>query len=162
VTREPITHSDFSIERIYDASPERVFAAWSTIEIKQRWFIGPAEWSQIRRELVLETGGREILRGRFTNGRETSYEAHFYEVIQNERIVYAYDMHLTGVHHSVSLATVEFEPAGAGTRLVYTEQTAWLDGTSATEGAASRQKGVGWHLDNLGGVLAGREARPWT
>jgi uncharacterized protein YndB with AHSA1/START domain len=162
VTRKPITHGDFSIERAYDAPPKRVFAAWSDIEIKQRWFIGPAEWTQTKRELVMETGGHEILRGRFPNGRETSYEAHFYEVIPNERIIYAYDMNLTGVHHSLSLATVEFEPAGTGTRLIYTEQTAWLDGTSRTEGAASRKKGVGWHLDNLDNLLAGRELRPLT
>ena len=49
----------------------------------------------------------------------------------------------------MSLATVEIAASGGGTRLIYTEHTAWLDGTDATEGAASREHGVGWHLDNL-------------
>ena len=39
-----------------------------------------------------------------------------------------YDMHLDDTRISVSLATVEFEPEGAGTRLVLTEQGAFLDG----------------------------------
>ena len=31
-------HATFVIERIYDASPARVFAAWSEPEAKARWF----------------------------------------------------------------------------------------------------------------------------
>jgi uncharacterized protein YndB with AHSA1/START domain len=153
MTRQPIAHGDFSIERTYAASPALVFAAWSDIETKQRWFIGPEGWTPIRRELAMRTGGHEILRGRFPTGCETSYDAHFYEVIPNERIVYAYDMYLGDVHHSLSLATVEFEPAGDGARLVYTEHVAYLDGTGAAEGTASREHGVGWHLDNLAELL---------
>ena len=158
MTQRRIAHGDFSIERTYDASSARVFAAWSDLELKQRWFIGPGDWTPTRRELNMVTGGHEILRGRFPNGRETSYEARFYEVVPNQRIVYVYDMHLTGAHHSVSLSTVEIEPTGDRARLIYTEQTAWLDGTAAEQGVASRRHGVGWHFDNLAGVL--REA--WT
>jgi uncharacterized protein YndB with AHSA1/START domain len=153
MTRQPIAHGSFSIERVYDASPERVFAAWSDIDIKAQWFIGPAEWRQVKREIVFETGGTEILQGRFPSGMETSYIATFFDIIPDEHIVYVYDMHLSGKHHSVSLATMEVEAVGTKTRLVYTEQTTWLDGTSATEGVASRERGVGWHLDNLGGVI---------
>ena len=46
----------------------------------------------------------------------------------NERIIYGYDMHLDDKRISVSLATVEFKPAGKGTRLTFTEQGAFLDG----------------------------------
>jgi len=150
-----ITHGSFAIERVYPAAPARVFAAWSDIETKQRWFIGPEGWTQIRRELTLEPGGREILHGRFPSGMETLYTARFHAVSRDERIVAVYDMHLSGTHHSVSLSTVEFIPEGDGTRLVYTEQIAWLDGTSAAEGNAARERGVGWHLDNLRRLLTG-------
>ena len=37
-------------------------------------------------------------------------------------------MHLDDTRISVSLATVELKPAGKGTRLIFTEQGAFLDG----------------------------------
>jgi uncharacterized protein YndB with AHSA1/START domain len=133
MTQPSIAHGSFSIERVYDASPTRVFAAWSDIEIKAKWFIGPEGWTIVK--------------------RETEYVARFHEIVANERIVYVYDMYLNGTHHSLSLSTVEIAPAGGGARLVHTEQIAYLDGTSGVEGTASREHGVGWHLDNLANVL---------
>jgi uncharacterized protein YndB with AHSA1/START domain len=154
MTCQPATHGSFSIERVYDASPERVFAAWSDIEIKQRWFIGPEKWTLTRRELNFAPGGIEILHGRFPGGLETLYTARFHDIVINERIVCVYDMHLDHKHHSVSLNTVEIDPVERGTRLVYTEQTAWLDGTSSTDGKVARERGVAVHLDRLRNVLA--------
>jgi len=153
MTNQPIAHGTFSIERTYPATPERVFAAWSNIEIKQRWFIGPNEWKLIERSIDLRPGGSEILHGRFPSGLETLYTARFHHVVPNERIVYVYDMHLSGRHHSLSLATVEIDPADGGTRLVYTEQVAYLDGTDSRDGTAGRERGVSVHLDLLKGVL---------
>lgn len=48
---------------------------------------------------------------------------------------------------SVSLATIEFRPAGAGTRLVVTEQGAFLDGY---DDAGGREQGTRWLLDKVG------------
>jgi len=154
MTNTPISHGSFSIERQYEASPAQVFAAWSNVEIKAQWFIGPPGWTQIKRETTFETGGAEILHGRFENGMETHYAARFYEIVANERIVYVYDMHLNGKHHSLSLSTVEIAPSGGGARLIYTEQTAYLDGTNGTEGTANRERGVSWHMENLSNVLS--------
>jgi uncharacterized protein YndB with AHSA1/START domain len=39
-----VTHSTFSLERAYDASPARVFAAFAEPEQKAAWFAGPPEW----------------------------------------------------------------------------------------------------------------------
>ncbi len=62
-----------------------------------------------------------------------SYEARYQDIIPNERIVSTYDMHLDGARISVSLATIEFKPAGTGTRLILTEQGAYLDGHDQPE-----------------------------
>jgi hypothetical protein len=60
-------------------------------------------------------------------------------------------MHLEGTRISVSLATVEFTPLGeTGTRLVFTEQGAFLDGH---EFPARRADGMGSLLDALGKEL---------
>jgi uncharacterized protein YndB with AHSA1/START domain len=66
------------------------------------------------------------------------------------RIVYAYAMHRDDVKISVSLATIQFEPAVAGTRLAVTEQGAFLDGY---DDAGSREHGTGGLLDKLEAAL---------
>ena len=68
----------------------------------------------------------------------------------DQRIVYTYDMHLDETRISVSLATVELEPAGAGTRLIFTEQGAFLDGHDTP---AEREQGTGALLDALDAAL---------
>jgi uncharacterized protein YndB with AHSA1/START domain len=70
--------------------------------------------------------------------------------VPDERIVYTYDMNLGDTRISVSLATVEFKPAGKGTRLIFTEQGAFLDGHDIP---AQREQGTGALLDALGAEL---------
>ena len=57
-----------------------------------------------------------------------TYDAIYQDIVADQRIVYSYDMHLDERRISVSLATVEFKPSAGGTRLVFTEQGAYLDG----------------------------------
>jgi hypothetical protein len=68
-------------------------------------------------------------------------------------LVNSYTMHLDQALISVSLATVELRAEAAGTRLVVTEQGAYLDGF---EDGGQRQRGTGELLDALGAEL-GRE-----
>jgi len=58
-------------------------------------------------------------------------------------------MHINANHHSVSLASVEFQPFENGTKLIYNEQVAFLDDTNANEGTKSRRYGTAAHLDRL-------------
>ena len=59
-------------------------------------------------------------------------------------------MHLDDRKISVSLATVELRPDGAGTEFVITEQGAFLDGY---DDAGAREHGTGILLDRLGASL---------
>ena len=140
-------HATFSVERVYDASPERTFAAWSDPVAKAQWFSDPKE----ELELDFRVGGWERHGGTLPDGREYAYQAVFHDIVQDRRIVYTYEMRLDGVRISVSLATAEFGPAGNGTRLVYTEQGAYFDGH---EPPAGREHGMGSLLDLLGKWLA--------
>jgi uncharacterized protein YndB with AHSA1/START domain len=148
MSHQEIAHGKFAIERIYDASRARVFSAWADPAIKARWFVGPEAWTPIERKLDFRVGGQELLHGRFA-ARETLFRAQFHNIVVDARIVFTYDMHLGGQHHSVSLATVELAPSGHGTRLIFTEQVAFLDGTDGNEGTVSRQLGTAAHLDRL-------------
>jgi uncharacterized protein YndB with AHSA1/START domain len=139
-----VEHATFVVERKYEAPPERAFAAWADPEVKARWFVD----SDAHLELDFRVGGRERHRGTAPDGNTYSYEALYQDIVPAERIVYTYEMRLEGTRISISLATVEFVPVGdSGTRLVFTEQGAFLDGH---EFPARRAEGMGSLLDALG------------
>ena len=142
-----VEHATFAVEREYGASPERTFAAWADPKAKARWYVD----LDAQLELDFRVGGRERHSGRAPDGRAYRYEALFHDIVAAQRIVYAYDMFLDGTRISVSLATVEFAPAGdGGTHMVFTEQGAFLDGH---ESPAGRAGGMGSLLDALGEEL---------
>ena len=119
---------------------------------KAKWFAGGNGYTQLVREMDARPGGREVLKGRWDSGVVSSFEATYHDVIPDERVVYSYVMHLDDRKISASLATLELKPAndGAGTRLVMTEQGAFLDGY---DDAGSRERGTQFLLDMLGNSL---------
>jgi uncharacterized protein YndB with AHSA1/START domain len=155
MTERSVSHATFVVERTYDAAPVRVFAAWSSRDAKARWFVGPEGWEKSDHALDFRSGGREHLSGGPPGGPVHTYSAVYWDIVPNERIVSTYDMHMDATRISVSLATVEFKPAGKGTRLVYTEQGAFLDGVDLP---VDRESGTATLLDQLGAELA-RQAR---
>ena len=148
MTERSITHDTFVVERTYPASPARVFAAWADPKIKARWFGSPE--GNDTQTFDFKVGGRESSSGKSPNGKNYRYDALYQDIVPNERIVYTYDMHLDDKRISVSLASIELKPAGAGTRMVVTEHGAYLDGLDTP---AQRQSGTGWLLDKLGEEL---------
>jgi uncharacterized protein YndB with AHSA1/START domain len=147
MSERSVEHATFVVERRYEASPERTFAAWADRDAKARWFAD----SDALLELDFCVGGREVGRGTEPDGRAYTYEAIYRDIVPGRRIVYTYDMHLDGTRISVSLATVELTAEGdRGTRLVFTEQGAFLDGHEAP---SRRAEGMGSLLDALGSEL---------
>jgi uncharacterized protein YndB with AHSA1/START domain len=152
-----IKHSSFVIERRYDFDPAQVYRAWVHPEAKARWFNGPPDkWSEQVREMDVRIGGRDRLIGKFMDGSESRFEAQYFDVVPEKRLVYTYDMYWQGKKISVSLASIEFVLAGKGTKLVVTEQHAFLDGY---EDAGSRERGTRSLLENLAQSLAGGDIR---
>jgi uncharacterized protein YndB with AHSA1/START domain len=143
-------HGRFTLERLYDATPARVFRAWADPAIKARWFVGPADWTMLERSIDFRVGGRERLSGRKGSGIVSTFDSVYLDIVPDRRIIYSYDMRLDGRHISISLATVELKPEGAGTRFIITEQGVFLDGY---EDAGSRERGTRILLDQLGREL---------
>ena len=139
MTQRSVTHATFTVERHYQVPPRRVFAAWADPAAKARWFAGPEEFGGNSYESDFRVGGREVSRGGPKGGPVHTYSALYHDIVENERIVYSYDMHLDETRISVSLATVEFKSEWQGTRLVFTEQGAFLDGNDAP---AERERGT--------------------
>lgn len=157
-----VNHLSFSIERSYPHPPERVFAAWAEPGAKARWFRSPnPEWHSVVHEFAFVVGGRErVHTSPRAGGRVHAFDARYFDIVPNERIVYAYDMHVDARKISVSLTTVTFATvtfategaATAGTLMTFTEQAVLLDGYD-DEGGGGRERGSVLLLAQLGESL---------
>jgi uncharacterized protein YndB with AHSA1/START domain len=148
MTNRTTEHGTFTVERTYPVPPERVFAAWSTQEAKSRWFGAPSTTGYT---LDFRVGGNELNSGGPPGGPVYTYDATYRDIVPGQRIVYGYHMTADDTLISVSVTTVEFAAAGAGTTLTFTEQGVFLD---RNDTLATREKGTGELLDALGKALA--------
>jgi uncharacterized protein YndB with AHSA1/START domain len=151
MSERSVEHATFVVERRYDASPARVFRAWSDPAAKARWW-GLPEGTH---ELDFRVGGRELHTGTHPDRGAYTFEARYQDIVPGRRIVYTYEMRLGETRISVSVATVELVPDRGGTRLIFTEQGAFLDGL---ETLPARESGMGGLLDALGAELRSGEA----
>jgi len=149
--KRSVVHATFTIERTFKFPPARVFAAWAQPELKARWFKAPPDKStETRRKQDFRVGGSEQLSAAWTGSYTSHFDAYYLDIVPNERIIYAYHMHLDDKHISASLATVQFKAEGSGTRLILTEQGAFLDGY---DDSGSREKGTAGLMDKLAAEL---------
>ena len=142
-----VTHATFVVERVYPATPARVFAA-GPMRGQRRAGSGRRKKGSTNTpstsvsaaangaRAATPNGGRPIPMRRITS---TSCRANGSSP----------PMRCTSMARafSVSLGTVELKPEGKGTRLKYTEQGAFLDGFDQPE---LREKGTADLLDALG------------
>jgi uncharacterized protein YndB with AHSA1/START domain len=158
MTTSSISHGEFTIEREYDAPPERVFAAWANEEAKNEWFgARDTEFLSQTNEYSLDfrVGGVEVLDGVTPRGQAFAYRATFGDIVENKRIVMTYDVLVNGKRISVSLMTAEFFATASGTKLVTTEQGAFLDGYDTNE---DRIEGAEHSMDMLDRFMAAQRA----
>ncbi len=153
MTDRSVIHDTFTIERTYPAAPARVFAAFTSEEAKNAWGdtgdAGPTDGQpDIAKEFDFRPGGRE--RFGFTYQSITyRYDALYYDIVPDQRIVYSYEMYADDARISVSVATIEFAKSGDGTALTWTEQGAYLDGIDGAQAPELREGGTAEMLDGL-------------
>lgn len=156
-TERTITHASFTIERNYPQSAARVFQAFADPATKRRWFAeggGPDAHSY---ELDFRVGGREVGLFRVSTPEFSSEEIRndtvYFDIVPERRIVFGYSMANVGVPFSASLVTIELEPGdgGGGTKLTFTEQVAFFEGS---DGVDMRRSGTSSLLDALERELA--------
>jgi uncharacterized protein YndB with AHSA1/START domain len=151
MSERTVTHSIFTLERVYPAAPIRVFAAFADEKLKAKWFGAPGDsWTQAEKSMDFRIGGREVNNGKVKGGPTIEFEATYWDIVPSERIIYSYYMVMDGKRISVSLATIELKAEGNGTRLKLTEQGAFLDGFDDPN---LREKGTNDLLDALGRSL---------
>ena len=149
-------HATFVIERSYPVPVSAVWHALSDNDARDQWFGGGAEFDA-RREVARLPRRRPRRRRRPVARRPTSrFVSTYTDIVDQQRIVFTYDMWVDDRHMSTSLTTIAVEPDGDGTRLTYTEQGVHFDGLDTVEG---REEGTRGLLDNLGSFLT-RITRP--
>jgi uncharacterized protein YndB with AHSA1/START domain len=157
MTERSVIHATFTIERSYPAPLSRVFAAFASAEAKSTWGdtgdLEPADGQAGVAEFDFRAGGRERF-GFKMQGTTYRYDARYYDIAPDQRIVYAYEMYANHARISVSVATIEFASNADGTTLTWTEQGAYLDSIDGPQAASLRKEGTTEMLDGLARYLA--------
>jgi uncharacterized protein YndB with AHSA1/START domain len=149
-------HATFTLERHFPVPVAKAWAAFADPDVKRQWF-GGGQFTDVERHEDFIVGGIAVNDGRFGPGGPLSqFRATYTDIVENERIVYTYDMWLDGAHASTSITTIVFEESDDGTHLTFTEQGVHLDGVHGPgpEAAAGREHGTGELLDKVGALLA--------
>ncbi len=152
--KRTVVHDTFVVERDYAASPARVFAAFADSAAKVKWFGDPGLETPAPHPIDFRVGGRESMRGELPDGGTGfTYDAVYQDIVDNERIVYSYDMTMNGRRISVSIATIELFANDIGTHLILTEQGTYLDdldtGAIRLEGTEHLMDALGRYLDTV-------------
>lgn len=142
--------ASFTVERTLKATPARVFKAFADRQAKSLWFAGPPGWQEHESRFDFRVDGTEVMVGRHGSGMVSGFYAVYHDIVPDERIVYAYRMTIDGVPISSSLASIEIKAIEGGTQLSVTEYGVYLDGY---DGAASREQGTQWLMDQLAASL---------
>lgn len=148
-------HNTFVLERYYPKSPEVVFAAFSDLGKRRRWYAEGAGHDVEEFESDFRVGGADRLIYRFKDGTPfpgvvVLNKGFFLDIIPDRRVVTASTMTLGDRRISATLVTVELVPAADGTTLVCTHQGAYFEGADGPE-----IREMGWRklFDRLVSVL---------
>jgi uncharacterized protein YndB with AHSA1/START domain len=139
-------HSTFTVERHLATPPARSFRYFADPAMKERWNACHPDWTVLEDRFDFRMGGGEAKRWRLPDGREQTFDARYFDIVEGERIIYAFDMTFGGERVSVSLATIQFVATGDGTRMLYTEQMVFLGDAEARR---QRVAGTGMGFDRL-------------
>lgn len=146
MSKRTVNHATIVLERTFDASPVRVFAAWADPAVRAQWDVPGDDWEIAEYQQDFRVGGREASRFGLKGNPIYSSEGRYLDIVQDARIISAGAMHSGETRTSATLCTIELLAEGSGTRLILTDQSAFLDGR---EKPADRETGWGKILDRL-------------
>ena len=84
---DPQSNRELVICRLINASPEKVFRAWTDPKIMTLWF-APRPWSTPRAETDLRPGGATTVVMKSPEGQEFLNSGVYLEVIPNQKLVF--------------------------------------------------------------------------
>lgn len=143
---QDLRHATLAIERICAAPPARVFAAFADPVERASWG-NPSESSAfVYDEVDFREGGVDVFHCGEKSDPQYRGVTRYYDIVSNERIVSSEIVEVQGRKLLITMATITFEPAGAGTRVSVTAQLTSLAGEQMLNGAKIGHNAA---LDNL-------------
>jgi len=139
--------SSLTVRRTFDATPERLFRAFTDPEELARWY-APGDMTAQIHEWEPEAGGDLAISMLDEDGSHDA-EGTFTEVVEDEQLVHTW----TWTHHDEPVETritVEFHPVEGGTEVVLTHE-------GHPDAETTEEHAGGWSsvLENLASVLEG-------
>ena len=148
-TQTRMLHDTITMERTYNASPARVFAAWESVEARLRWSVPFPEAGAAYDQTDFRVGGLDVMRCGLKHDMRYLAHVRYLEILPDRRIVMAERVAEEGEIRAASLITIELEAAGPkseATKQTVTMQVSAFDGSDMLDGYST-----GWTaaLDNL-------------
>lgn len=136
-----IAERTLTLTRIIDASPARVFEAWTTPEMMVQWF-APKPYTTPKVEIDLKVGGRSNVTMRSPEGQDMPEEGTYLEIVPGRKLVFT-DAFTAGFvpkdGEPFMVATITFEDAPGGKTKYTATARHW------TREAARRHEEMGFH-----------------
>ncbi|PKO12723.1 MAG: polyketide cyclase [Chloroflexi bacterium HGW-Chloroflexi-10] len=82
-----VAERELVLTRIIDASPEKVYRAWTEPELLKQWF-APLPWATSVAEGDVRPGGSSLIVMRDPDGNEYPSRGTYLEVVKNKRLVF--------------------------------------------------------------------------
>lgn len=106
------------VRRTINASPQRLFEAWTQPEQLQGWW-GPKSARCAKVELDLRVGGSYRITHEFDDGRTVWIEGEFHVINPPHKLMYTWRVRPSPVDPSdPEMVTVRFEPKGDGAEVI--------------------------------------------
>lgn len=129
-----IAHATLVMERTYNASASRVFAAWADVEARKRWS-APTDNIRIEYEAAnFREGGKDVSRCIEPGNADYVATVTYLDIRKDQRIVFAEDVVHGDKRVSAALISMELAPKGGATRLALTMQIASFEGAGMEQG----------------------------
>lgn len=144
------THHTFVLEREFGVPVEKVWHALSDNDARSQWFGTEETFDKSEDSHEFRVGGGGVEDGQWHQGPRSRFVSTYTDIVEQQRIVYTYDMWVDDRHLSTSITTMALEPTETGTRLTFTEQGVHFDGLDDPE---QREVGTSGILDVLEAFL---------
>ena len=108
---------DLGVTRVINASPEKLFNAWTDPALLKQWF-APLPWTVAKAEADVRPGGTNLIVMRNPEGKEYPGHGVYLEVIKNRRLVFTNAFTKAwepSEQKPLMVVEVTFEPRGANT-----------------------------------------------
>lgn len=129
-----VVHETIVLEQRFDAAPERVWAAFESVEARSRWGVPSAAVTLEFLETDFRVGGRDSSRCGPKADPRYRVETHYLDLVPPQRLLFTETVDEGERRLSAALITVELTADSSGTAMRFTAQITALDGADLASG----------------------------